>query len=101
MALMQLPPDIDYTHLYLTARGMSGNVYDVKTGDHFPLQGGVWLIWPERRHAPNTRSRYGTLSSGNCYCFKCSDADSGPVLFLADPRDVAELCVLGAMRLDN
>jgi hypothetical protein len=98
MALVHVPSDADYTHLFLTARGMSMSVYAVETGERTVLEGGVWLVWPEARHRPNAHSSYGTLSNGHAYCFQNHEGDAGPVLFQALPEDVAELCRFGALR---
>jgi hypothetical protein len=98
MTLMQLPHDADYTRLFLTARGMSMSVYSVETGERHTLQEGVWLMWPEVRHRPNPHSPNGTLSNGHAYCFQNHAGETGPVLFQAEPGDVAELCQFGALR---
>jgi hypothetical protein len=89
MAIMQAPLDAAYTHLYATCRGMSGSIYCVATGVRVPLADGVWLHWPG--------GLLDVLENGHLYGLACGAACE----FMAAVEDVAELCALGAMRLDN
>jgi hypothetical protein len=94
---VRLVPDCDFKRIYMTSEFGSGNVLDCLSGDQFPLEGGVQMLWPGG--LPATGSKFGTLrSTDHVYILRRSLDDTEPTTFLADPVDVTELTRLGAVR---